>query len=291
MLAMIKRNLLLYFRNWSGVFFSLMGALISFVLYLIFLKQNMLNSWDQVPHAARLLDLWLIGGTLAITGITTTLTSLSQIVIDREKHVTADLQLTDAGPLRLQLSYLLSAVVIGVLMQAAMFAIMLGDFALTDHVTVTIPQTINALGLMVVSALLATAVNAILIQGVRTVTNLSKLGSIIGTAAGFLVGTYIPIGLLPTIAQDLVKLTPGSYVAALYRQLLMDDRLNTVFRQAPVARMNFEKLMGIRLSWSGLLTQSATYHIIGLIFIGALILTVGPTWVKQYHQRRRLRER
>jgi len=291
MLAMIKRNLLLYFRNWSGVFFSLMGALISFVLYLIFLKQNMLNSWDQVPHAARLLDLWLIGGTLAITGITTTLTSLSQIVIDREKHVTADLQLTDAGPLRLQLSYLLSAVVIGVLMQAAMFAIMLGDFALTDHVTVTIPQTINALGLMVVSALLATAVNAILIQGVRTVTNLSKLGSIIGTAAGFLVGTYIPIGLLPTFARDLVKLTPGSYVAALYRQLLMDDRLNTVFRQAPAARLNFEKLMGIRLSWSGLLTQSATYHIIGLIFIGALILTVGPTWVKQYHQRRRLRER
>ncbi|KRK34756.1 hypothetical protein FD07_GL001697 [Levilactobacillus parabrevis ATCC 53295] len=80
-------------------------------------------------------------------------------------------------------------------------------------------------------------------------------------------------------------------MAALYRQLLMDDRLNTVFRQAPAARLNFEKLMGIRLSWSGLLTQSATYHIIGLIFIGALILTVGPTWVKQYHQRRRLRER
>lgn len=291
MLAMIKRNLLLYFRNWSGVFFSLMGALISFVLYLIFLKQNMLSSWAHVPHATRLLDLWLIGGTLAITAITTTLTSLSQMVIDRERHVTADLQLTDAGPLRLQLSYLLSAAVIGVIMQVAMFAIMLGDFALTDHVTVTMSQAINVCGLMVVSALLATAVNAILIQGVRTVTNLSKLGSIVGTAAGFLVGTYIPIGLLPAFAQDLVKLTPGSYVAALYRQLLMTDQLDTIFRHTPAARLNFEKLMGIRLDWSGLLTQSATYHIIGLIFIGAVVLTVGPTWVKQSHQRHRLRER
>jgi len=67
-LAMIKRNLLLYFRDRSGVFFSLLGALISFILYLVFLKQNMLTSWQRVPHAKLLLDTWLIGGTLAITG-------------------------------------------------------------------------------------------------------------------------------------------------------------------------------------------------------------------------------
>lgn len=58
MLAMIRRNLLLYFRDRAGVFFSLLGALISFVLYLVFLKQSILTEWSAAPNANQLLDLW-----------------------------------------------------------------------------------------------------------------------------------------------------------------------------------------------------------------------------------------
>ena len=39
MLALLKRDFLLYFRNRSGVFFSLLGALISFLLYIIFCRK------------------------------------------------------------------------------------------------------------------------------------------------------------------------------------------------------------------------------------------------------------
>ena len=50
MLALLKRNFLLYFRNRSGVFFSLLGALISFVLYIIFLQKNLTDAWAQLPN-------------------------------------------------------------------------------------------------------------------------------------------------------------------------------------------------------------------------------------------------
>ena len=40
MLPLIRRNLKLFFRNRAGVFFSLLGALISFGLFIIFLKSN-----------------------------------------------------------------------------------------------------------------------------------------------------------------------------------------------------------------------------------------------------------
>lgn len=39
MLSLCKRNLLLYFRDKSGVFFSILGAMISLVLYVIFIKK------------------------------------------------------------------------------------------------------------------------------------------------------------------------------------------------------------------------------------------------------------
>jgi len=290
-LAMIKRNLLLYFRDRSGVFFSLLGALISFILYLVFLKQNMLTSWQRVPHAKLLLDTWLIGGTLAITGITTTLTSLSLMVNDKEKHVTADLELTDAGPFRLFTSYLCSATIIGTLMQAVMLIIMWGNFYLTDGVTLGSSTVGKVLGLMVISSLLATMVNAVIISGVHAVNTLNKLATIVGTAAGFLVGTYKPIGILPTFAQDLVKFVPGSYVAALYRQYLMAGNLKTAFAGNWIARTHFEQLMGVRLNWSTLLTRPETYRIMGLILIGATVLAFGPVWVRVHRQHQSIQKR
>ena len=84
MLALLKRNFLLYFRNRSGVFFSLLGALISFILYIIFLQKNLTDAWSQLPNSGPLLNNWLMSGTLAVTGITTSLAALTQLVKDRE---------------------------------------------------------------------------------------------------------------------------------------------------------------------------------------------------------------
>ena len=96
MLALLKRNFLLYFRNRSGVFFSLLGALISFILYIIFLQKNLTDAWAQLPNSGPLLNNWLMSGTLAVTGITTSLAALTQLVKDREHQVDQDLYLFES---------------------------------------------------------------------------------------------------------------------------------------------------------------------------------------------------
>lgn len=58
MFALIKRNTKIYFANKPGVIMSCFGALISFVIYIGFLQQNLVNSWQHVSHAKQLLDLW-----------------------------------------------------------------------------------------------------------------------------------------------------------------------------------------------------------------------------------------
>ncbi|MEN8552567.1 ABC transporter permease [Lactiplantibacillus plantarum] len=284
MLALIKRNYLLYFRNRSGVLLSLLSAAISFILYLVFLKQGMHRDWAQLPQANQLLDNWLISGTLALTGITTTLAGLNQLVWDRERQIQTDLLLTDAGPLQLQVSYLVSATIVGIVMQLLMFFGMWGYFNAADGLTISGSELLAVFGLIVVSAAFATLVNAVILKRVRAVDNLGKIATILGTAAGFLVGIYIPVGSLPSFAQTLVKLTPGSYVASLYRQALMSDTLNHVFNHQMTAQAHFERLMGVRLNWSGLLTTSQTYQIMGYIFLGSLLAVL----IAPYRQRRRI---
>ena len=266
MLMLIKRNFLLYFRNHSGVILSLFGAIIPFVLYIFFLKNN------YKDHSSQLMDLWLIGGVLAVTGLTTTLAAFSRQVEDRERKVTDDLFITDLGPWGLQLSYLVSSVIIGFLMQVIMFAFMLSYFTLEDKVSFEWGSLPYLMFLMLLNSLLATLINALIVQCFKSVDSLGKLATVVGATSGFLVGTYIPIGTLPNMAQNLMKLTPSNYMASLFRQVLMKESLADTFANNSQPQAAFEKTMGIRIEWQELLTRTETFYIVGIVLVAIALI-------------------
>ena len=280
MLALLKRNFILYFRNRSGVFFSLLGALISFLLYIIFLQKNLTDAWSQLPDNTNLLNNWLMGGTLAVTGITTSFTALTQMVQDRENQVDQDLFLTDLGIWGLQMSYLISSIAISFVMQVFMFAVM-GLYFKESPVISHLPEI--AL-IMLLSSLLSSLINILLIYRFQSVDSLGKLATIVGTASGFLVGTYIPIGVLPEFAQIIMKCTPATYIASLYRQILMKERLETAFTGNSSLLQEFQEKMGIQINWQELLTKEETYFIVVIISFVAILLWL--LFVKVFSKRK-----
>ncbi|MCY7169541.1 ABC transporter permease [Streptococcus mitis] len=268
MLALLKRNFILYFRNRSGVFFSLLGALISFLLYIIFLQKNLTDSWSQLPNSTNLLNNWLMGGTLAVTGMTTSFTALKQMVQDRENQVDQDLFLTDLGNWGLQASYLISSIVISFVMQVFMYAVM--SFYFKESPVISHLPEIALI--MLLSSLISSLVNVLLIYRFQSVDSLGKLATIVGTASGFLVGTYIPIGVLPDSAQFFMKCTPATYIASLYRQVLMKEWLETAFSGNNSLLQEFQEKMGIQINWQELLTKEETYFIVVIISLVAILL-------------------
>ena len=280
MLALLKRNFILYFRNRSGVFFSLLGALISFLLYIIFLQKNLTDAWSQLPDNTNLLNNWLMGGTLAVTGITTSFTALTQMVQDRENQVDQDLFLTDLGSWGLQVSYLISSIIISFVMQVFMFAVMSLYFKESPVIS-HLPEI--AL-IMLLSSLISSLVNVLLIYRFQSVDSLGKLATIVGTASGFLVGTYVPIGVLPDFAQIIMKCTPATYIASLYRQVLMKEPLETTFTGNSGLLQEFQEKMGIQINWQELLTKEETYFIVVIISLVAIFLWI--LFVKVFSKRK-----
>ena len=280
MLALLKRNFILYFRNRSGVFFSLLGALISFLLYIIFLQKNLTDAWSQLPDSTNLLNNWLMGGTLAVTGMTTSFTALKQMVQDRENQVDQDLFLTDLGNWGLQTSYLISSIVISFVMQVFMYAVM--SFYFKESPVISHLPEIALI--MLLSSLLSSLVNVLLIYRFQSVDSLGKLATIVGTASGFLVGTYIPIGVLPDFAQIIMKCTPATYIASLYRQVLMKERLETAFSGNNSLLQEFQEKMGIQINWQELLTKEETYFIVVIISLVAILLWI--LFVKVFSKRK-----
>ena len=280
MLALLKRNFILYFRNRSGVFFSLLGALISFLLYIIFLQKNLTDAWSQLPDNTNLLNNWLMGGTLAVTGITTSFTALTQMVQDRENQVDQDLFLTDLGSWGLQVSYLISSIIISFVMQVFMFAVMSLYFRESPVISYLPEITL----IMLLSSLLSSVVNILLIYRFQSVDSLGKLATIVGTASGFLVGTYVPIGVLPDFAQIIMKCTPATYIASLYRQILMKEQLETAFTGNSRLLKEFQEKMGIQINWQELLTKEETYFIVVIISLVAILLWL--LFVKVFSKRK-----
>ena len=280
MLALLKRNFILYFRNRSGVFFSLLGALISFLLYIIFLQKNLTDAWSQLPDNTNLLNNWLMGGTLAVTGITTSFTALTQMVQDRENQVDQDLFLTDLGIWGLQVSYLISSIAISFVMQVFMFAVMGLYFKESPVISHLLEITL----IMLLSSLLSSLINILLIYRFQSVDSLGKLETIVGTASGFLVGTYVPIGVLPDFAQIIMKCTPATYIASLYRQILMKEQLETAFTRNSRLLKEFQEKMGLQINWQELLTKEETYFIVVIISLVAILLWL--LFVKVFSKRK-----
>lgn len=263
MWAMTKRNLKLYFSNKASVFFSLLGALIAFILYVIFLQKNMQDSFAGTPNLEELLDNWVLGGTLAVTSITTTWTGVTRLVEDSVSHKLEDFLLTDISRLKIYLGYLISSSVIGFIMQLVMLAIMKLYFYWQDNVSFDLDYLPQILLIMLLSSIMGSGIALFILQFIKTLSTSEALATIVGTVSGFLVGVYMPIGVLPTFAQNVVKITPAAYVAAAYRQLLIaEDAVNAESKE----------FLGIGLKLKELTTINQEILIISLVACLSVVL-------------------
>ena len=119
--AMIKRNLLIYFRDKGTVFFSVLSALIVLAIMVMFLGESSssglleaLNQYgsgmaeDNAKNASWMVQLWILGGILGINSVTVSMTAIGAMVEDEERGRLRSFYVTPAS--RLNLSYFVRVV-------------------------------------------------------------------------------------------------------------------------------------------------------------------------------------
>lgn len=269
MFALFRRNLKIYFSNIPAVFMSCLGALISFFIYIGFLQNNLRSNWQQLPHVTKMLDLWMIAGIVAVSGITTAFQALGQQVSDRETRADADFELTGISRFAENFAYILSGTIVSFFMQIITFIVMAMYFSLVDHIS--IPQSALLPGLLyiLVGAIAATLLDEIIVLFMHSSTTFSRLSAVLGAAAGFAVATYLPYGILVSGAQSLVKLVPSSYEAAALRYFLLKQTLATF--PANVKR-HLTNYLGIQFKMNNWRLNNM---LVLLLMIAILILVIG----------------
>lgn len=225
MIAIIKRNLTIYSKNISNIFFSLLGSLIFFLIYIFFLRSNILSDLGSLPNKSEIIDMWMLGALLTITSLTTAFTISGQYVIDKTNNKFLDFKISQTAPATLLFGYYLSSFFLSFITQIIIFIVAYGYFYSIDALTLHVEQ-LGYLGMnFIISSLLSSGITFLICAFIKTESSLRGVGTIIGAASGFIIGGYVPMGNLSDTAQTFIKCVPLTYSGLENRWILVTPYL------------------------------------------------------------------
>ncbi|WP_374963068.1 ABC transporter permease [Lysinibacillus sp. RS5] len=273
--SLVQRNSKVFRRDKTQVFFSLLSVLIVIVLYAVFLQKMQVDAIEQMteatPELVTMVNEWLVAGLLSMIAVSTTLAAYGIAVKDLESKAQADFLTAPISRATIQFSYVINALIVGCIFS---FIALIGCeifIVATGGELLSFRNFVYVVGILFLSVLLASVFNLFLVLFVNTQNSFSTLGTIVGTAIGFLCGVYVPVGALPTFAQNLIMYFPISHTTLLLRNSFMESSISKVFDGVPASYVEDYKInYGIVYELHGNILSTSTSVII--IFVTIIVL-------------------
>lgn len=275
MIKIAQRNLKIFFRDKSAVFFSLLASFIIIGLYVLFLGDVWASNFKQAGVNVReVMDNWIMAGLLAVTTVTTTMGAFDVMVSDKTKKINKDFLSSPVSRRSLAGGYVLSAFLIGLIMSMVTLVLAEAYIVMEGGALMDLKTLAKVIGVILIADLANTSMVFFLTSFFTSAAAFGTASTIIGTLIGFLTGIYLPIGTLPEAVQWAIKLFPPSHAAALLRQIMMEKPIATAFANAPAEYVEETKeMMGVTFKFGG--TELGAYvHIAVLLGAGALFFVL-----------------
>lgn len=228
-LALIKRNIKLFFKDKGMFFTSLITPVILLVLYATFLGNVYKDSFLQnLPNASAIpekLINGLVGGQLissilAVSCVTVAFCSNFMSVYDKANGTLRDLRVSPVKPATLAFGYCISTLISTLIICFTATALCLIYVAATGwYMSVT--DVILLLLDVILLVLFGTSLSSIINFFLSSQGQISAVGTIVSSGYGFVCGAYMPISSFAEGLQNLISFLPGTYGTALMRNHAM----------------------------------------------------------------------
>lgn len=246
MTTFAMRNLKLFFRDRAAVFFSLLAVFVIIGLYVLFLGDMVMGDLEGVSGGRFLMDSWIMAGLMAVTSVTTTMGAVGVVVDDKAKGITKDFHASPLKRTTLVGGYLVSTIVVGMIMSVV--ALVLAELYIVGSGGEFLPwgNLLKVLGLIFLSTMTSGSMMFLMVSFFNTQNAFGVASTVLGTLIGFLMGIYVPIGVLPSSVQTVIKIFPISHAAALFRQVFMEVPMASSFAGAPPEMVEgFQTAVGV----------------------------------------------
>ena len=242
-LGFIKRNVLLFFKDWQSILFSLLTSIIVLVLYLLFLKGTFVSAiqsaMEQYPGLASMVpqkdidmfaNLFLLSGILGSAMISVPFSCITVLVKDRANKVDYDILATPLKRGQIIFAYFVSAVLSSTLLTGFILAIGLVGISLQGDAHLNAIQLVKSFAVVALGSISASAIFMIVVLFFKSVSACEAFFGLLSAASGFVIGAYIPISQFSNEVQTVCNLFPASQITIMLRNILLNgllDHINT----------------------------------------------------------------
>ena len=240
-LGFIKRNVLLFFKDWQSILFSLLTSIIVLVLYLLFLKGTFVSAiqsaMEQYPGLASMVpqkdidmfaNLFLLSGILGSAMISVPFSCITVLVKDRANKVDYDILATPMKRGQIIFAYFVSAVLTSILLNSIILAVGLIGIRMQGNMYLNASQVIKAFSIVALGSISASAIFMIIVLFFKTVSACEAFFGILSAASGFVIGAYIPISQFSNEVQTVCNLFPASQITIMLRNILLNGLLEHI---------------------------------------------------------------
>lgn len=239
--GLIKRNLLLFFKDWQSILFSLLTSIIVLVLYLLFLKGTFVSAiqsaMEQYPGLASMVlqkdidmfaNLFLLSGILGSAMISVPFSCITVLVKDRANKVDYDILATPMKREQIIFAYFVSAVLTSTLLTDIILAVGLIGIRMQGNMYLNASQVVKAFSIVALGSISASAIFMIIVLFFKTVSACEAFFGILSAASGFVIGAYIPISQFSNEVQTVCNLFPASQITIMLRNILLNGLLEHI---------------------------------------------------------------
>lgn len=229
-----KRHLLVFFKNKIRVLYTLMVPVIIFVVYIFFLRDLELStvratllelniaSDDALDKLiGTLVDSWMMSGITALSTITVALQTNTVFVEDKQNGVNRDFVSSPIHRNLLICSYFLYNFIVTVLICVVFLLICLLYLACMGEFVLTFVHVLTIFAVLFYTTISATLMTIFICSFVKTEATMASIVAVFSTAMGFLIGAYMPLGMLPVWVRNFCAFIPGTYSCSLLRYAFM----------------------------------------------------------------------
>lgn len=246
MISFVSRNLKVFFRDKTAVFFSLLAVLIVLGLYIFFLGDVWVDSFPNIKGVKNLMNCWIIAGLIGVTSVTANMGAFGTMIEDKSKNKIKDFYVSPIKKSKIVGGYIISSFIVGSMMSVVTLIISQIYLVYSGVDVLNFKELTEVFLIILMTSLSNSAMILFIVSLFSSEKAFSTASTIIGTLIGFITGIYLPISMLPDSVQIIVKLFPTSHGISILRQIFMKKQMDISFADVPTNYINeFKESMGV----------------------------------------------
>lgn len=232
---LLRRHFLVFFKNKVRVLYTLLVPVIIFCVYVLFLRNLELSTVDNMLYQLgitkdetmgmyinTLVDSWMLSGIAALSTITVALQTNTVFVEDRQNGVNRDFASSPIPRGLLVCAYVVFNFAVTLLICAVYLFICFVYLGCMGELFLSFPDVLIVLAMLIYTTISSTLMTVFICSFIKTEGTMASLVAVFSTAVGFLIGAYMPLGMLPEWVQSICAFIPGTYACSLLRYSFME---------------------------------------------------------------------